>query len=215
MGASVGAAWKRPWFRTAGTTGGRLHLEVRLLGTLSVARDGAAVALPPSRKVRALFGYLALAPQPAGRSQLCELLWDVPNDPRGELRWCLSKIRSLVDEPGRRRVDTRGDTVALDLADCFVDAIEVAAATREGIETLANGCDICPRCSRRLSRRIGDRPQSAVQQLADRAAPPLSRLPRCPTGASGRSCGPARRCSFIWRSGFSWRRSTAACTRRC
>ena len=44
------------------------------------------------------------------RSQLCELLWDVPNDPRGELRWCLSKIRSIVDEPGRRRVDARDDT---------------------------------------------------------------------------------------------------------
>jgi DNA-binding SARP family transcriptional activator len=138
MGASVGGGVETSVdSEQPGRTGGRLHLEVRLLGTLSVARDGAAVALPPSRKVRALFGYLALAPQPAGRSQLCELLWDVPNDPRGELRWCLSKIRSLVDEPGRRRVDTRGDTVALDLADCFVDAIEVAAATREGIETLA------------------------------------------------------------------------------
>ena len=69
------------------------------------------MALPASRKVRALFAYLALAPRPVARSQLCELLWDVPNDPRGELRWCLSKIRSLVDERGRRRVQTRGDTV--------------------------------------------------------------------------------------------------------
>ena len=65
------------------------------------------------------------------RSQLCELLWDVPNDPRGELRWCLSKIRGLVDEPGRRRVDTQADTVRLDLADCFVDAIEIARAAQD------------------------------------------------------------------------------------
>ena len=87
--------------------------------------------------MRALFAYLALAPLAVARSQLCELLWDVPNDPRGELRWCLSKIRSIVDEPDRRRVYTREDTIRLDLADCFVDAIEIARATEEGIETLA------------------------------------------------------------------------------
>ena len=36
-----------------------------------------------------------------------------------------------------QRVETRGDTIRLDLADCFVDAIEIARATEEGIETLA------------------------------------------------------------------------------
>ena len=112
-------------------------IHVRMLGSLAIWRRGAAVTLPASRKVRGLFAYLALAPRPVARSQLCELLWDVPNDPRGELRWCLSKIRSLIDERGRRRVQTRGDTVWLDLSDCLVDAIEVTRATSEGIETLA------------------------------------------------------------------------------
>ena len=74
---------------------------------------------------------------PFTRSQLCELLWDVPNDPRGELRWCLSKIRGLVDEPDRRRVDTQADTVRLDLTDCFVDAIEIARAVQD-IETIGS-----------------------------------------------------------------------------
>lgn len=118
--------------------GGAPSLEVRLLGPLTLSRDGVALALPASRKVRALFAYLSLAPQAVGRSRLCELLWDVPDDPRGELRWCLSKIRGLVDEPGRRRVETQADTVRLDLSDCFVDAIEIAEAAREGIETLAS-----------------------------------------------------------------------------
>src|SRR3546814_10672351 len=95
------------------------------------------MALPASRKVRALFAYLSLAPRAVTRSQLCELLWDVPNDPRGELRWCLSKIRSVIDEPGRSRVNTRADTIELALADCFIDAIEVARATQEGIQTPA------------------------------------------------------------------------------
>ena len=111
-------------------------IHVRLLGRLTLWQRGTPVALPASRKVRGLLAYLALAPRPVARSQLCELLWDVPNDPRGELRWCLSKVRSLVDQRGRRRVQTRGDTVWLDLSDCLVDAVEVGRAAGEGIEKL-------------------------------------------------------------------------------
>jgi DNA-binding SARP family transcriptional activator len=107
-----------------------------MLGPLRIRRDAAPLALPGSRKVRALFAYLALAPRPVSRSQLCELLWDVPNDPRGELRWCLSKIRSLIDDSRRQRVCAREDTIWFDLADCFVDVIEIAHATEQGIETL-------------------------------------------------------------------------------
>src|SRR4029077_1291753 len=88
--------------------------------------------------VRALFAYLALAPAPILRSRLCELLWDVPNDPRGELRWCLSKIRSIVGDPGRKRVSTQGDTVQIDLTDCSVDAFEIVRATDQGIDTLTS-----------------------------------------------------------------------------
>jgi DNA-binding SARP family transcriptional activator len=107
-----------------------------MLGPLTISRDGAALAFPASRKVRALLAYLALAPRAVGRSHLCELLWDVPNDPRAELRWCLSKLRSLLDEPERRRVETIGDAITLDVADCFVDVVEIARATQEGLETL-------------------------------------------------------------------------------
>src|SRR5262249_53981935 len=112
-------------------------LEIRLRGTLAVRRNGSAVALPASRKVRALVAYLALAPHPVTRSHLCELLWDVPNDPRGELRWCLSKARSILDTPERRRIDAQGDTVALDLSDCFVDAVAVTRAIQNGVAALA------------------------------------------------------------------------------
>ncbi|WP_246694128.1 transcriptional regulator [Mesorhizobium sp. M2E.F.Ca.ET.209.01.1.1] len=111
-------------------------LSIRLLGPLAIIRDDVPVALPSSRKLRALLAYLALAPHPVSRSRLCELLWDVPNDPRGELRWCLSKLRAALDEPGLHRIETEGDTVALRLGDTSVDAIEAAAAIAEGIETL-------------------------------------------------------------------------------
>ncbi|WP_258608868.1 transcriptional regulator [Mesorhizobium sp. AR10] len=115
---------------------GKTGLSVRLLGPLAIVRNGATVTLPKSRKLRALFAYLALAPHPVGRSRLCELLWDVPNDPRGELRWCLSKLRGVLDEPERCRIETSGDTVALDLNDVFVDAVDINLATTKGIETL-------------------------------------------------------------------------------
>jgi DNA-binding SARP family transcriptional activator len=110
-------------------------IEVRLLGPLTIRRQGVALDLPASRKVRALFAYLAMAPQPVPRGRLCELLWDVPNDPRGELRWCLSKLRRLLDAPGRPRVVTRNDTIALDLSGDRIDAAEIADAIQQGIDT--------------------------------------------------------------------------------
>ncbi len=116
--------------------GERPALELRLLGALTVSRGGVVIALPASRKVRALLAYLALSPRPITRSRLCDLLWDVPRDPRGELRWCLTKIRNLVDTPGRGRIETHGDTVRLDLSDCLVDAAEIARAVEDGIERL-------------------------------------------------------------------------------
>jgi DNA-binding SARP family transcriptional activator len=115
-------------------TGGRL--EVRMLGPLTIRRHGTTLALPASRKVRALLAYLALARRPVSRTHLCELLWDVPNDPRGELRWCLSKVRGFLDEPACRRVQTCGDTIALDLTDCSVDALEVDRASQAGLDSL-------------------------------------------------------------------------------
>lgn len=137
MGAGVGSSVEKRVetheVAAAGTAGG---LDVRLLGRMSVRRDGVEVALPSSRKVRALLAYLAIARLAVPRSRLCELLWDVPNDPRGELRWCLSKLRRLVDTPERRRVETAGDTIRLDLSDCFVDVLEIASATQNGIEAL-------------------------------------------------------------------------------
>jgi DNA-binding SARP family transcriptional activator/TolB-like protein len=112
-------------------------MRIRMLGPLSISRGGVDVPLPASRKVRALFAYLAMAPRPVARNALCELLWDLPNDPRGELRWCLSKIRRVVDEPGQPRVLTAEGTVQLELSGCVVDALDVLRGAEDGIESLA------------------------------------------------------------------------------
>jgi DNA-binding SARP family transcriptional activator len=63
-----------------------------LIGELAVRQGGEAIALPRSRKCRALIAYLAATARPQRREHLCELLWEVPDDPRGSLRWSLSKI---------------------------------------------------------------------------------------------------------------------------
>jgi DNA-binding SARP family transcriptional activator/TolB-like protein len=133
MGASVGSSVEIG-VETHGAA--PESLDVRLLGPMVIYKGGTTLPLPSSRKVRALLAYLAMTPQPVPRSRLCELLWDVPNDPRGELRWCLSKLRRLVDTPARHRVETAGDTIRLDLTDCFVDVLEIARATQAGVETL-------------------------------------------------------------------------------
>jgi DNA-binding SARP family transcriptional activator/TolB-like protein len=113
--------------------GARSGLSVRLLGSLTIIRDGVAIELPTSRKARALLAYLALSPGAVARSRLCDLLWDAPSDPRGELRWCLSKLRNVLDEPHRPRVRTSDDRVALDLEGCPVDAVAVATAAETGV----------------------------------------------------------------------------------
>ena len=112
-------------------------LNIQLLGPMRVQRGGHATALPTSRKVRGLLAYLALSSHAAARGHLCELLWDVPNDPRGELRWCLSKLRSVLDTPGApSRVLTDGDTVRLDLTGATLDAQHVLAAAQAGLGSL-------------------------------------------------------------------------------
>ena len=99
-----------------------------MLGPLTVVADGTVLELPASRKTRSLFAYLALSGEAVGRSRLCELLWERPSDPRGELRWCLSKIRVLLGQAGRGAVETSGESVRLHLDDCAVDALDIAAA---------------------------------------------------------------------------------------
>jgi DNA-binding SARP family transcriptional activator len=116
---------------------GAAPLQLRLLGPLRVTRGAAAIALPASRKVRALLGYLAMTAQPVPRSQLCDLLWDGPNDPRGELRWCLSRIRAVIDAPPcSSRVETQDDSLRLRLDDAGLDAAEVTAAVQGGLDRL-------------------------------------------------------------------------------
>jgi pimeloyl-ACP methyl ester carboxylesterase/DNA-binding SARP family transcriptional activator len=93
------------------------RFEIRVLGSLSVLRDGREVPLIRSRKTRALLAYLAAVERPQRRERLCEMFWDVPDDPRGALRWSLSKLRLILGEA----LDAGHDTIVLDSGAVSVD----------------------------------------------------------------------------------------------
>jgi pimeloyl-ACP methyl ester carboxylesterase/DNA-binding SARP family transcriptional activator len=113
-------------------------LTIQLLGELTVREDEAALTLPPSRKTRALLGYLAAIARPQRRERLCELLWNAPDDPRGALRWSLSKLRGLLDREGAPTVAADRQTVALQLEPRQVDLLAIRVALKDGIDAADN-----------------------------------------------------------------------------
>ncbi|MFQ3787183.1 hypothetical protein [Halomonas sp. A29] len=110
-------------------------LTLNLLGDLEVVRDGQVLALPPSRKTRALLAYLARHSRPLSREHLCDLLWELPDDPRGSLRWSLSKLRRLVDDPDRHRLRADRLGVSLDASDIDIDVVGLHALCHDGLAT--------------------------------------------------------------------------------
>jgi pimeloyl-ACP methyl ester carboxylesterase/DNA-binding SARP family transcriptional activator len=101
------------------------HIQICLLGELRIARDGRQLDLPPSKKTRALFAYLLLTGRPHRRERLCEIFWEFPDDPRGSLRWALSKIRALVDQPDGVRLSADRERVSLIRDSATVDYLEI------------------------------------------------------------------------------------------
>jgi DNA-binding SARP family transcriptional activator len=110
-------------------------LALSFLGDLSIARGGERVELPPSRKTRALLAYLALTGRAFRREHLCELLWEIPDDPRGSLRWSLSKLRRLVDDEARERIVADRLAVRFDATDVTIDVAALAALTQRDLDT--------------------------------------------------------------------------------
>jgi pimeloyl-ACP methyl ester carboxylesterase/DNA-binding SARP family transcriptional activator len=102
-------------------------LEIRVLGDFTVLRSGQNVCLPPSRKTRALLAYLAVTNHPQHRDRLCMMFWDVPDDPRGALRWSLSKLRQIVNTNGRDALVTEGRMVVLRSQSIAVDLWRIKA----------------------------------------------------------------------------------------
>ncbi len=107
------------------------ELELKFIGDLEVLRDGVSLALPPSKKTRALLAFLARNGRPFRREYLCDLLWEVPDDPRGSLRWSLSKLRRLVDGDDRPRIVADRASVRFDVTGVGIDVNALEALARE------------------------------------------------------------------------------------
>jgi GMP synthase (glutamine-hydrolysing) len=116
---------------------GKQSLRVIVLGNLAVLRDGARLQLPPSRKTRALLAYLAVTARRHGRDRLCAMFWNIPDDPRAALRWSLSHLRPLVDEPDCRRILADREQVRFDLGRGTVDILSLRAACQHGVGVLS------------------------------------------------------------------------------
>jgi DNA-binding SARP family transcriptional activator len=71
-----------------------------------------------------------MAPRSATREKLCELFWDVADDPKSELRWCLSKLRPLVDRPTTTRLIADREQVWIDTNSLEIDAVSVVRRRR-------------------------------------------------------------------------------------
>ncbi len=114
-------------------------LTIRLLGEMAISRGGEVQPLPPSKKTRALLAYLALTGRPHRRDRLCSLFWDLPHDPRGALRWSLSRLRPLVDDPELPRIQADREVVGFADRDTEIDVVAVRRALAGGVDGLAIG----------------------------------------------------------------------------
>src|SRR5215212_5403178 len=114
-------------------------LSLRFLGEAGIERDQQRAVMPPSKKTRALLAYLAVTGRPHRRDRLSSLLWEVPDDPRGALRWSLSKIGALVDDPGQARLLADRESVKFDPAGASINVLELCQASRVGPATLSTG----------------------------------------------------------------------------
>ncbi len=122
------------------------QISFQVLGPLRLTRDGEPLTLPQSKKTRALLAFLALNPKEYRRERLCDLFWEMPDDPRAALRWSLTKLRQLLNSPDRERIVANRETVKLDVSDVSVDLHGARAALAkpeqlsvEALESLADG----------------------------------------------------------------------------
>ena len=111
-------------------------LKVRLLGEFALLDGTEELPLPASRKTRAMLAYLLRSPRPVRRERLCELFFELPDDPRAALRWSLSKIRSTLG-PHANLLVAKADQVGL-TAGVATDLVEL----ERGIEAASSPVEV-------------------------------------------------------------------------
>ncbi|MEP4548297.1 MAG: alpha/beta fold hydrolase [Saccharospirillum sp.] len=105
-----------------------MTLTITTLGELTLWSEGQALKLPASKRTRALLAYLAITNRPHRRDRLCEVFWDLPDDPRATLRWSLSKLRPLINRGATERLQADRERVSLSMTDVELDIRRLASA---------------------------------------------------------------------------------------
>src|SRR5215510_7589915 len=122
---------------TTGTRSGRGTLSICVLGEFQIFKGKVQQDLPKSRKTRGLLAYLILSGRRHRRERLCDLFWDLPDDPRASLRWSLSRLRSLVEESGDERIVADREYVFFDPKGANVDLFEIRRELAGGANSLS------------------------------------------------------------------------------
>ncbi|MDZ5698625.1 alpha/beta fold hydrolase [Chelativorans sp. M5D2P16] len=112
------------------------RLQIEVLGGLSVKCGGRPLALPHSKKTRALLAYLAVVGRPQRREHLCSLFWGLTDDPRASLRWSLHKLRRLTNTADCKRLVADRHSVLLDPDMIDLDFASVTSFRSGKINTL-------------------------------------------------------------------------------
>src|SRR3954467_12640117 len=99
----------------------RPTLRIQTFGGLRAWLGDEPPALPPSPQSPAFVAYPACASKPTHRANLCELLWENTPEPRAALRWCLSRLRPVLDAGGALRLFAESDNVWIPSESCEVD----------------------------------------------------------------------------------------------
>nr|WP_277611014.1 alpha/beta hydrolase [Microbulbifer celer] len=94
---------------------------------MTLKHNDEEIRLPASKRTRALLAYLAISNRPHRRENLCEVFWEIPDDPRGALRWSLSKIRPLVNTPDEERLQADRERVLLDIRNMTIDIHQITS----------------------------------------------------------------------------------------
>lgn len=105
---------------------------------MRIVHGRTARPLPQSRKTRGLLAYLALVDRRVRRDELCELLWDTPDDPRAALRWSLSKLRPLLTIDSQTALQSDRNFVALDPALVRVDVWEIRTLFADAPDSISD-----------------------------------------------------------------------------
>lgn len=106
-----------------------------MLGAFEVQRDAEPVSLPRSKKARAALAYIAMSRRPVPRDRLVDMFFAETRDPKGGLRWVISRLRAAL---GKDVVTTTASTIALqrDAYSLDVERLEAPIAPDASVDSL-------------------------------------------------------------------------------